>query len=75
MKCRITPLLLRVVEPKELKNVESLEWGKKNEKKTAESFMKIEEKKHTNQKLHSYGLYLFKPHSYTGATLDNVVKV
>ena len=75
VKCRITPLLLRVVEPKELKNVESLEWGKKNEKNAAESFMKIEGKKHTNPKLLSYGLYLFKPHSYTGATPDNVVKV
>ena len=31
LKCRIKPLL-SIVEPKELKNVESLEWRKKNEK-------------------------------------------
>ena len=74
VKCRILTLLLRIVEPKELKNVESLEWGKKNEKNAAESFMKVEGKKHTNPKLLSYGLYLFKPHSYIGATPDNILK-
>ena len=30
--CRTTPLLLSIVEPKALRNIESLEWGKKNEK-------------------------------------------
>ena len=45
VKCRVTPLLSSIVEPKEFKNVESLVWGKKNEKNTAENFMKIEGKK------------------------------
>ena len=69
VKCRITPLLLSIVEPKEFKNVESLVWGKKNEKNTAENFMKTEGKKHTNPKLLTCGLYLFKPHPYIGASV------
>lgn len=36
--------------------------------------MKIEGKKHTNQKLLTCGLYLFKPHPYIGATPDNISK-
>ena len=32
--------LLSIAEPKELKNVESIEWGKTNEKYAAEGFMK-----------------------------------
>ena len=45
VKCRMTPLLLSIVEPKELQIVKSLKMGKKNEKNTAESFMKTEGKK------------------------------
>ena len=45
VKCRMTPLLLSIVEPKELKIVKSLKGGKKNEKNTAERFMKTEGKK------------------------------
>ena len=41
----MTPLLLSIVEPKELQIVISLKVGKKNEKNTAKSFMKTEGKK------------------------------
>ena len=43
---QITPLLLSIGEPKELKNIESMNGEKKNEKYAAENFMKIEGKKH-----------------------------
>ena len=32
VKCRVTPLLVSIGEPIELKNIESIEWGKTNEK-------------------------------------------
>ena len=66
VKCRVTPLLLSIAEPKEMENIESIEWGNTNEKYVAENFMKIEGKKHQNPNLLTYGLYLFKPHHYLG---------
>ena len=69
---------MSIVELKELKNVEALEWGKKNEKKkkknAVESCMKIAGKRDTNLKLLTCGLYLFKPNPYVGETPDNILK-
>ena len=66
VRCRVKPLLLSIVEPKELKNTESIEWVKTNEKCAAEGFIQIKGKKHQNPKLLTCGLYLFKPHAYMG---------
>ena len=66
--------LLTIIEPKELKNVESVELGKTYEKYAIEGFMKIEGKKHQNPKLITCGLYLFKSHPYFVATPDNILK-
>ena len=74
VKCRVTPLLVSIVEPIELTNIESIEWGKTNEKYAAENFMKIEGKKHQNPKLLTCVLYLFKTYPYLGATPDNILK-
>ena len=46
VRCRVKPLLLSIVEPKELKNTESIEWVKTNEKCAAEGFIQIKGKKH-----------------------------
>ena len=72
VKCKVTPLILDIVEPKELKNVPSLEWGKENENKALEAFMKVEGKQHKQPKLLPSGLFLFKPHPYIGATPDSI---
>ena len=72
IKCRVTPLLLDLLEPKMLTNVPSLEWGKKNEGKAAEAFMKVEGIRHKHPKLILCGLFVFKPHPYLGATPDNI---
>ena len=66
VKCRVTPLLLSTVEPKELKNTESIEWVKINEKCAAKGFIQIKGKKHQTPKLLTCGLYLFKPHACMG---------
>ena len=55
-----------------LTNVPSLEWGKKNEGKAAEAFMKVEGIRHKHPKLILCGLFVFKPHPYLGATPDNI---
>ena len=70
--CRVTPLILAIVEPNILLNIPSLEWGKQNEKNAAEAFMQQEGKHHENAKLIPCGLYLYKPHPYIGATPDNI---
>eukprot|EP00795_Rhopilema_esculentum_P003527 gene3527-2010_t len=70
--CRVTLLILAIVEPKILLSVPSLELGKQNEKNAAEAFMQQEGKHHENAKFIPCGLYLYKPHPYIGATPDNI---
>ena len=70
LKCKVSPLILSLVDPQKLKNIPSLEWGKSHETSAAEAFMKYEGEKrgHNIPKLLTSGLYVSKPHPYLGAT-------
>ena len=72
IKCKITPLVLGIIEPCVIKNVLSLEWEKKNEQNAMATFIKVEGQKHEKPKLIACGLYICKSHPYIGATPNNV---
>ena len=71
-KIMVNSLVVSIVQPEKLPNVASLNWGKNNESKAAEAFMKHEGQKHTSPKLLACGLHIYKPQPYIGATPDNI---
>ena len=72
VKCKISPLILSLVDSIPLDNIPSLQWGKKHESTAAESFMRHEGGKHIVPKLIPAGLYILKSHPYLGATPDHI---
>ena len=72
MKIKVTPLLVRLLEPTNLSNIPAINWGQLHEKDASAAIFNEEGKQHASPKLHACGLFICKAHPYLGATPDNI---
>ena len=72
VKTKVTPLLAKLIEPKDLSNIPAIKWGRLHEKDASKALFTSLAKVHSNPKLHTCGLFILKPHPYIGASPDNI---
>ena len=72
VKTKVTPLLAKLMEPKDLSNIPAIKWGSLHERDAGKAFFTSMAKLHKNPKLHICGLFVLKSHPYIGASPDNI---
>ena len=72
VKTKVTPLLVRLLDPPDLSDIPAIKWGRLHEKDASAAFFNEEGKKHTDPKMHACGLFICKAHPYLGASPDNI---
>ena len=72
VKCKVSPLLAKLLLPEDISELPSIKWGCMHEEDAAKAFLMTAGKKHRNGKLHSCGLFVSKSHPFWGASPDNI---
>eukprot|EP00794_Sanderia_malayensis_P016402 gene16402-18039_t len=72
VKSKVTPLLVKLMNHKDLGHIPAIRWGRMHEKDASKAFFTTIAKLHTNPKLHICGLFVLKSHPYIGASPDNI---
>ena len=72
VKCKVSPLLAKLLLPEDISELPSIKWGCMHEEDAAKAFLMTAGKKHRNGKLHSCGLFVSKSHPFLGASPDNI---
>jgi len=72
VKTKVSPLLTKLLEPKDLGNIPAIQWGKLHERDASKAFFKTVGASHSNANLYISGLFVLKSHPYIGASPDNI---
>ena len=72
VKCKVSPLLAKLLLPDDISELPSIKWGCMHEEDAAKAFLMTVGNQNRNGKLHSCGLFVSKCHPFLGAAPDNI---